>query len=265
VQSLVLDAIVLRTSGREDDCIRFMVLTNSALTIYALQHGPGGVMGVTPSGETSPLREGHLVRAIGPLSLAAGIVNLTIGGGIFRLPAGVAATLGPAAPLAYVVCAIAMALIVLCFAEAGSRVSMTGGPYAYVETAFGPFVGALAGMLLWVGVTLALSAVASFFADAVGAMIPSLPSWGKRAALLATLVVLAAVNARGVGLVARFNTVATFAKLAPLVILIVVGPLHDAPGEPALAARAVDRRGFARVDPAAVRVSGDRVRAGAER
>ena len=180
-------------------------------------------MDVTQSSELPRAGEGGLVRAIGTWSLGAGIVNVTIGGGIFRLPSGVAASLGAAAPLAYLVCAFAMALVVLCFAEAGSRVSMTGGPYAYVETAFGPFVGALTGMLLWVGVTLALSAVASFFADAVGAMIPSLPTWGRRAALIATLVVLAAANARGVGLVARFNTVATIAKLAPLVILIVVG------------------------------------------
>ena len=26
---------------------------------------------------------------------------------------------------------------------------MTGGPYAYVEVAFGPFVGFLAGVLVW--------------------------------------------------------------------------------------------------------------------
>ena len=197
--------------------------TNHAPLMYALQHVIGDVMDVTPPGDAPRSGEGRLVRAIGTWGLGAGIVNVTIGGGIFRLPAGVAATLGAAAPLAYVVCALSMALIVLCFAEAGSRVSMTGGPYAYVETAFGPFIGALTGMLLWVGVTLALSAVASFFADALGAMVPSLTLWEKRGALIATLVVLAALNARGVALVARFNTVATVAKLAPLVILIVVG------------------------------------------
>ena len=71
--------------------------------------------------------ERSLVRAIGTWALAAGIINVTVGGGIFRLPADVAAALGPAAPLAYIVCAIAMGLIVLCFAEAGSRVSLTGG------------------------------------------------------------------------------------------------------------------------------------------
>jgi APA family basic amino acid/polyamine antiporter len=228
VRSLVLDARVLRTSGRgftDAPAPQHHAphQTNYALPMYALWRASGDVMDVTPSPGFPRSGEGSLVRAIGTWGLGAGIVNVTIGGGIFRLPSGVAATLGAAAPLAYVVCALAMALIVLCFAEAGSRVSMTGGPYAYVETAFGPFVGALAGMLLWVGVTLALSAVASFFADAVGAMVPSMPTWGRRAALIVTLAVLAAANARGVGLVARFNTVATIAKLAPLVILIVVG------------------------------------------
>ena len=128
------------------------------------------------------------MRAIGTWGLAAGIVNVTIGGGIFRLPSGVAAALGAAAPLAYLACAASMGLIVLCFAEAGSRVSMTGGPYAYVETAFGPFIGFLSGMLLWVGITLALAAVASFFGDALAAMVPSRPPWGKRTALVAKAI-----------------------------------------------------------------------------
>src|SRR6476620_5884170 len=73
-----------------------------------------------------------LTRAIGTIGLAAGIVNVMIGGGIFRVPALVADSLGPAAPVAYVICAIAMALIVTCIAAAGKRVTLTGGPYAYV-------------------------------------------------------------------------------------------------------------------------------------
>ena len=116
-----------------------------------------------------------------------------------------------------------MALVVLCFADAGSRVSMTGGPYAYVETAFGPFVGFLSGMLLWVGMTLALAAVSSFFADALAAMLPGLTLGGKRLSLAVTLLVLAGANVRGVAGVTRLNAVATVAKLAPLVLLIVVG------------------------------------------
>ena len=64
-----------------------------------------------------------LVRAIGTFGLAAGIINITIGGRIFRLPANVAATLGAAAPLAYLVCAVAMGLIVYCIADAGRPTS----------------------------------------------------------------------------------------------------------------------------------------------
>lgn len=165
----------------------------------------------------------HLVRAIGTLSLAASIVNLTVGGGIFRLPAGVAASLGAAAPLAYLACTAAMTLIVICFADAGSRVSMTGGPYAYVETAFGPFVGFLAGALLWIGITFALSAVTSFFGDALLALAPGLGVLGRRAAVVTVLAALAVANVRGVSGMARFNTIATIAKLVPLLLLIVVG------------------------------------------
>jgi amino acid transporter len=164
-----------------------------------------------------------LVRALGTWGLAASIVNVTVGGGIFRLPAGVAEALGPAAPLAYLACTVAMGLIVICVADAGSRVAMTGGPYAYVETAFGPFVGFLSGVLLWVGTTLALSAVSSFFADSLAALAPVLGTAGKRAALVAVLALLAAGNARGVRGVSRFNAVATVAKLLPLLLLVGAG------------------------------------------
>ena len=117
-----------------------------------------------------------LTRAIGTFGLAAGIINITIGGGIFRLPASVAADLGATAPVAYLLCAIAMGLIVLCMAEAGSRVALTGGPYAYVEVAFGPFAGFLAGFLLWMLLTFAMAAVATVLVGNLGVLVPALSS-----------------------------------------------------------------------------------------
>lgn len=184
---------------------------------------PAAAGEVTGEGASSSGGERSLARVIGTFGLAAGIVNVTIGGGIFRLPAGVAAVLGAAAPLAYVACIAAMGLIVLCFADAGSRVSLTGGPYAYVETAFGPFIGFLCGALLWVGITLALSAVSSFFADSLLALVPAMGATGKRIAILLVLAVLGAANMRGVGGVTRFNALATIAKLLPLLLLIILG------------------------------------------
>jgi len=168
--------------------------------------------------------ESGLVRAIGVWGLAAAIVNVTVGGGIFRLPASVASSLGAAAPLAYLVCAVAMGLIVLCFAEAGSRVSLTGGPYAYVELAFGPFVGFLAGVLLWSVGSLAVAAVATVLAANVAQLVPALQGAAGSAALLVTVfAVLGAVNVAGVRHASAFNAIATAAKLLPLVLLLAAG------------------------------------------
>ncbi len=175
----------------------------------------------------SPLRaasESTLVRSIGTVALAASIVNVTIGGGIFRLPADIAATLGPTAPIAYLLCAIAMGLIVLCMAEAGSRVAMTGGPYAYVEVAFGPFIGFLAGFLLWMLLTFAMAAVATVLVANLGALVPALASRTAGAAVLVVIyAAFAVVNILGVERGSRLNTAITVAKLLPLVVLIVGG------------------------------------------
>jgi amino acid transporter len=167
------------------------------------------------------LSESSLVRSIGTFALAASIVNVTIGGGIFRLPADMAAQLGATAPLAYLLCAVAMGLIVMCMAEAGSRVSLTGGPYAYVEVAFGPFVGFLTGFLLWMLLTFAMAAVATVLVANLGTLVPAL---GSRAASVVALVAIyggfGAVNILGVERGARLNTALTIAKLLPLLLLI---------------------------------------------
>ena len=168
--------------------------------------------------------EASLVRAMGTWALAAGIVNVTIGAGIFRLPSAVATSLGAAAPLAYLVCAVAMVLIVICFASAGSRVSLTGGVYAYVEVAFGPLAGWVTGALLWVGLTAALAAVTTFLMDSLAALIPVLSGPAARAVAMVVIVgALAGLNVRGVQGASRFNTVVTLAKLLPLLLLVVVG------------------------------------------
>ena len=168
--------------------------------------------------------EESLVRSIGTLALAAAIVNITIGGGIFRLPGSVASSLGAAAPVAYLVCAAAMALIVYCIADAGKRVPLTGGPYAYLGAAFGPYAGFISGVLLWMIGTFAAAAVATLFAANVGRLVPALGGYARETALVvAALVFWSAVNMRGVTLGSRLNSVATIAKLMPLLLVAIGG------------------------------------------
>jgi amino acid transporter len=165
-----------------------------------------------------------LVRAIGTLGLTAVIVNITIGAGIFRLPSSVAVSLGAAAPLAYIVCAMAMGLIVFCIAQAGSRVSLTGGPYAYIAVALGPYAGFIAGVLLWLLGTFASSAVATVFAASVGLLVPSLSGpLASAMTLSAALVFWSAVNIGGVTAGSRLNSIVTAAKLVPLLLIAIGG------------------------------------------
>lgn len=168
--------------------------------------------------------ESGLLRAVGVLGLSAAIVNSTIGGGIFRLPANASSMLGTAAPLAYIICAVVMALIALCIAEAGSRVSTTGGPYAYVEIAFGPFVGFILGVMLWIIGTTAVGAVSTVFIDNVGAWIPFFATKvGRVTGILALFAGLATVNVIGVQHGSRLSIATTVMKLVPLGLLAVVG------------------------------------------
>jgi amino acid transporter len=164
-----------------------------------------------------------LSRELGVRQLAAVIFNATVGSGIFVLPAIVAAQLGPSAILAYLVCAFIMALSVLCFAEAGSRVSASGGPSGYVETAFGPLAGFLTGVLNVVSALAAAAAVASAFAASAAALAGATNALVQSALIVAVLTVAGVINVRSVSGGARLVEIAVAVKLLPLMAFIVVG------------------------------------------
>src|SRR5712691_5954854 len=166
----------------------------------------------------------QLIRAIGVPGLTANIVNSTIGAGIFVLPALVAKGLGPAAPLAFICCAVAMVLFVTCFAIAGSRVSLTGGLYAYVEVAFGRYVGFLAGILYGITALGAVAGVVNVLVNSIAIVAPFLGNPVMRIVLMIVVYgSLVLINVRGVRGGAGAVTVVTLAKLLPLLLFICAG------------------------------------------
>src|ERR1043166_8222426 len=166
----------------------------------------------------------QLVRGIGVPALTANIVSSTIGAGIIVIPATVAKGLGSAAPLAFVCCAIAMVLFVTCFAIAGSRVSLTGGLYAYVEVAFGRYVGFLAGMLYFLTAIGAVAGVVNVLANSVALVFPFLGGPVMRIVVMfAVYASLVWINIRGVRHGAGAVTVITVAKLLPLLLFVCAG------------------------------------------
>lgn len=169
-------------------------------------------------------RDAGLRRGIGTFGFAAAIVNVVIGAGIFTLPAGMARAAGSYALAAYLLCAIVMAAVVLCFAEAGSRAPTSGGAAGTVEAAFGPLAGFVAGALLWLSCALASGGIAAAFASAIGLFVPGLATPAAHAALaLAILVAVALVNLAGVRTASRFLAVTTAIKLVPLLAFVLIG------------------------------------------
>src|SRR5262245_56062754 len=99
-----------------------------------------------------------LIRGIRRWDLVAMSINGIIGAGIFGLPSQAHALVGPYSLITFIVCALVVALIVVCFAEVGSRFSETGGPYLYAREAFGPVVGFEVGWLMWLARVTAFAA-----------------------------------------------------------------------------------------------------------
>jgi APA family basic amino acid/polyamine antiporter len=166
----------------------------------------------------------QLVRGIGVPGLTANIINSTIGAGIFVVPAAVAKGLGAAAPLAFICCAIAMVLFVTCFAIAGSRVSLTGGLYAYVEVAFGRYVGFLAGVLYGITAISAVAGVGNVLVDSLGGLVPVLHNQVFRIGLMFVIyALLVIVNVRGVRTGAGAVTAVTATKLLPILLFLGAG------------------------------------------
>jgi APA family basic amino acid/polyamine antiporter len=166
-----------------------------------------------------------LNRTIGSRTLALNAINLTIGGGIFVVPAIVAAKLGPASLIAYCMCAGLMILIMLCFAEIGSKITSSGGAYAYVEHAFGPYAGFLINVLFWFGyAVISDAAIANAMADMIGTMYPVINQKIMRIAFFVLLFgFYSYVNIKGVKSGTRLVVINTLLKLLPLTILIIYG------------------------------------------
>ena len=165
-----------------------------------------------------------LKREVGVWGLSANIVNIIVGAGIFVLPAIIAQTMGASGVLAYLFCGFLIGLVMLCFAEAGSKITHTGGGYAYVSTAFGAFPGFLTAIFLIMGGVFSDAAVSNALVEILGLVFPVFKNpYIRILTLFLIFGGLATLNVvgvkQGIGLV-KINTVA---KLIPLLLLVIFG------------------------------------------
>jgi APA family basic amino acid/polyamine antiporter len=168
--------------------------------------------------------ESGLIRSIRRWDLVAVTLNAVIGAGIFGLPSKVYGLVGNYSLAAFLLCAVFTGMIVLCFAEVGSRFSDTGGPYLYAREAFGPATGFTIGWLMWIARITAFAANTSIMLGYVSLFWPAVGAGPVRSAVICfILLTLTAINLLGVRDVAVSTNIFTAGKLAPLALLIVAG------------------------------------------
>jgi amino acid transporter len=163
----------------------------------------------------------RMPRSVGLLNAVAVSIGITIGSGIFRVPATVAGLLHD--PGSVVLCWVLGGVMALCgaltFAELGASLPRSGGMFAYLLEGFGPLPAFLFG---WAELTVvraaALGAIATIFAEYLGYFIPLTASEVREVAAL-TIVVVGVLNYVGVRRAAAVLSVTTYAKFVAVVAL----------------------------------------------
>jgi APA family basic amino acid/polyamine antiporter len=166
-----------------------------------------------------------LKRVVGVSGLGLSIVNGTIGAGIFVLPAIVGIEMGAFGVFGYIFCSIMLAAIMLCYAEIGSRVTTSGGSYAYVEAAFGHFPGYIINWLFVFGWGILSSAsLMNIIADSLSVMFPAFANPLIRAVFFFVLIsFMIVVNVLGAKQAIGLVKLIAVAKLLPLFGIIIFG------------------------------------------
>ena len=165
-----------------------------------------------------------LLRGIRKWDLVAVTINGIIGAGIFGLPAKVYSLIGTYSLIAFVACALIVTLIILCFAEVGSRFDETGGPYLYAREAFGRTVAFEVGWLVWLARLTAFAANCNLLVSYLGFFWPAANTAVPRAIVIVLVVVLlTGLNIVGVRQAAIASDFFTVGKLVPMLIFIVAG------------------------------------------
>jgi APA family basic amino acid/polyamine antiporter len=166
----------------------------------------------------------RFVRSIGRWGFAGLVINSVIGSGVFGTPGELARLLGPASPWIVLLAGVVMAVTMACFIEVASQFDEPGGAYLYVRSAFGRLAGLLIG---WFAILAPLGAAAAqmnLCANYLSQWVPAAGvGWGRRLLMLALVGTPVVANYLGVRSGKNLSAWLAALKLAPLLLLILVG------------------------------------------
>ena len=177
----------------------------------------------TPSSATPPGAPDALPRRLGFWETTLIVIGVTIGSGIFRVPASVADTVG--SPAGVVTVWVVGGIIALCgalsLAELAAAFPEPGGVFVYLREVYGRAVAFLFGwMYLFVGPT-GVAAVAVVFGEYLGRLL-GLSGVGVRLLAAGAIVVVAVASYRTVRGASVLQGAATLGKMAGLAAIVAV-------------------------------------------
>jgi APA family basic amino acid/polyamine antiporter len=167
---------------------------------------------------------------LGKWMSAAMVVGTVIGSGIYLLPT----TLAPYGPnIIYAFLLAGAGTLCLAITLAWLAAQIPGGPFAYVEQAFGEvpaFVTVWSYMISqWTGV----AAVTVAVAGAIGHVIPAAGAGiGLTAVALGSIAILLLVNFRGARSAGWVQVTATLIKILPLLVVVALVAVRAGTGQP---------------------------------
>lgn len=194
--------------------------------------------GSPPAGKSTPVDGTGFVKALGLTEATTLVMGSMIGSGIFIVSADVGRQVK--SPGLLLLCWVAAALLTLVaalsYGELAAAMPHAGGQYVYLREAFGRLWGFLYGWTLFVVIqTGTIAAVAVAFAKYTGVFLPAVSATNyifgsgkvglttQQLLAIAVVVLLTAINTRGVKTGAMIQNVFTFAKVAALLGLVTFG------------------------------------------
>ena len=158
------------------------------------------------------------------LSLSAAIAISIAGmlGAIFILPGIAAVKTGPSVWLAFLLAAISILPAVLSKSELATAMPKSGGAYLYIERAFGPMMGTISGLGLWISLILK----SSFALIGLGAylfILINIPAELIKYISLIVLFLIMLLNIFGVKKVGKAQLIMISLGLVGLIALLLIG------------------------------------------
>ena len=179
--------------------------------------------------QPTPSPQPGLARSLGPVVAMALVVGTVIGSGVFKKPSLIAEKVpySGIVALMWIVGGILVVLGALAYSEVCVLLPRAGGNYVFLREGYGRLAGFLWGWVeFWIIRTASIAALATIFIESLNDILKSpgidlpLSFWIQKLSIVATILLLSAINVRGVKWGGGLQVFITIVKVGSLLAIL---------------------------------------------